>query len=1487
MKIRPILLCVFLTFCVFRGFAFSQDQPAVQLPDGVKAVWDVSKAAHESTPTRESICINGLWQWQPAKSEPKKSEHEASASAPVTDSEPPTENWGWFKVPGCWPGITDWMQKDSQRVYAHPSWKDTRLGSVKTAWYQREIEIPENWKDRRILLKADYVMSRAVVFIDGKRVGEILFPAGELDLTGVCEPGKKYTLSLEVTALPLADVIAIFGDTNAPKQGEASVPRRGLCGDLFLVSEPKGARIVDVRVETSVRNGEITVYTKLENINPDERCHLSISIGSSTSNFALWGDGFKNGSVFVAKPAWKPEKLWDIHTPENMYEMTVSIEKGLPNNGFWPAGEARFHDVAFPIRFGFREFWIDGRDLYLNGSRIWLSCIPVANAQVGAALANYAAAKESLLRLKSIGVNFVYMCNYDCNPGSYLSFREILKAADDVGMLVALTQPHFGHYDWSFPDAETQNGYARLAKFFVREAQNHPSVVFYTMSHNGVGYAEDMNPDLMDGIAAPRNQWEKNASEKAIRAEAIVRRLDSSRIVYHHSSGNLGVMHDSNFYVNWVPVQEMCDWFEHWAKVGVKPMFTCEYGVPFTWDWAMYRGWYNGVREFGSAPAPWEFCNAEWNAQFLGDAAFQIGEPEKKNLRWEAKQFHALFNDNGKVWHRWDYPVQIGSQEFTDQDPVLAKYITDNWRAFRTWGLSINSFWEHGRLWSLKPGVDKSRKNYDTDWDNLQRPGFSPDFQDQRYERIDLAFERDDWIPSPAAEALMRNNGPLLGYIAGKDGAFTSKDHNFLPGETIEKQLVMINNTRQKMSCGSFYGIDLPKRKKVVSFYYVDLETGNTDQIPIQTKLPDNLASGEYDISAGFSFGYPDRVREEDTFTIHVMPPPEKIPAMNIALFDPKGETAKLLDEMGVKYRIVKDANELKVVATSKSYPDTAGTSNLRPERPEHNSPGQGVLAAALGHVAPQPNSRPERTRQLPSTLPLPLQGGRSFYVTHTQGDAALCPGLLCVALSGRNVMTTTGHGVMTTTGRDVMATSGRGVTATGFSIMPLLTGILQGDTPSNKNTPSNDILIIGKDALDISGDGFDLSKMPDGMKVIVFEQTAQTLEKRLGFRTAQYGLRQVFRRVTDHPLLHNIADENLRDWRGEATLLPPRLEYTTNEQVFNGAPTVEWCGIPVTRMWRCGNRGNVASVLIEKPACGDFLPILDGGFSMQYSPLMEYRQGKGMILFCQLDVTGRTENDPAATQLVGNMLRYLKDWKGEPKRTVVYIGNEEYAKFLEKMGVSFVDTFLNIDRSGWGGSWNMSPRNYVAILAPGQNASKTTWAHLGRSIYLKPFDVPRDRVLSIGLNQDELKVAFPEITVENKEHISTWFEPFGVNSPLRGIGPADLHNRDPKNFPLVTGGQGVEVVGDGILAVADEGRTVICGMAPWQFSADEQSFKRTFRRTAFTLSRILGNMNIDMQTPLPGRFHGQVGKNEQRWLDGLYLDKPVEWDDPYRFFRW
>ena len=250
-----------------------------------------------------------------------------------------------------------------------------------------------------------------------------------------------------------------------------------------------------------------------------------------------------------------PDKLWDLHTPQNTCNLEVSLLDAA----------CTVLDTSWTERFGFREFWIDGRDFFLNGTRVFLSAIPLDNAQISAALAGYTAARESLERLQSFGINFVHTHNYGCEPGSHLGFAEILRAADDVGMLVSFSQPHFSHYEWQAPEADRNNGYARHAEFYVRAAQNHPSVVMYSMSHNATGYNEDMNPDMIDGLQDPRDTWALRNSKLALRAEAIVQRLDPKRIVYHHASGNLGSMHAINFYPNFVPIQELSDWFEHWA----------------------------------------------------------------------------------------------------------------------------------------------------------------------------------------------------------------------------------------------------------------------------------------------------------------------------------------------------------------------------------------------------------------------------------------------------------------------------------------------------------------------------------------------------------------------------------------------------------------------------------------------------------------------------------------------------------------------------------------------------------------------------------------------------------------------------------------------------------------------------------------------------------------------------------------------------------
>src|ERR1035438_8170206 len=127
----------------------------------------------------------------------------------------------------------------------------------------------------------------------------------------------------------------------------------------------------------------------------------------------------------------------------------------------------------------------------------------------------------------------VYTHNYDCKPGTHLSFEETLTAADDAGMLVAFSMPHFHDYDWKTADAARTNGYAQHAAFYARVAQNHPSVVAYATSHNATGYFEVMNPDLIDGLYSPPSNpgYDKNI-KIVMGVQNTIHALDPTRVIY-------------------------------------------------------------------------------------------------------------------------------------------------------------------------------------------------------------------------------------------------------------------------------------------------------------------------------------------------------------------------------------------------------------------------------------------------------------------------------------------------------------------------------------------------------------------------------------------------------------------------------------------------------------------------------------------------------------------------------------------------------------------------------------------------------------------------------------------------------------------------------------------------------------------------------------------------------------------------------------------
>jgi hypothetical protein len=563
--------------------------------------------------------------------------------------------------------------------------------------------------------------------------------------------------------------------------------------------------------------------------------------------------------------------------------------------------------------------------------------------------------------------------------------------------------------------------------------------------------------------------------------------------------------------------------------------------------------------------------------------------------------------------------------------------------------------------------------------------------------------------------------------LAGKPEQVTSKDHNFFPGETVAKQIVVVNDGREPVTCESEWRLNLPQplsgRKTIV------IAPGGQERVTLRFVLPETLAPAAYRLEATFK---PSNGKSQaDHLVINVLsrPEPLKVDA-RLALFDPSGETRTVLEKL--------------VVQT----------------------------------------------------------------VTVVIGDSLTV----------------------------------------------------------------YDILIIGKAALTAGNALPDLTPVRAGLKVILFEQTADALQTRLGFRVQEYGLRNVVARLPDHPVLDRITAESLRDWRGAATLLSPRLSYELQPRL---GPTVLWSGLRVPHLWRCGNRGNVASVLIEKPACGDFLSILDGGYALQYSALLEHQEGRGLLLFCQADVSGRTESDPVAESLVHNLLAYAAEWQPHARREAIYAGEPAGKKYLEDAGLSV--------RNYEG---EKIPLDKVLLLGPGAgNLLKQA------ASFIAEFLEAGGGVLAIGLDQHDADVVFPErIRMRRAEHINAFFEPPRFRSLLAGVAPADVHNRDPREVSLVEAG--AEIAGDGVLATSNKLQLVFCQLAPWRFenNSGQMNLKRTKRRLDVMLTRLLANLGVEAAIPLLERFRKSVAgnpQNEQRWSKGFYLDQPEEWDDPYRFFRW
>ena len=852
-------------------------------PDGssTERLWSFDDAWRARTTTRESVCLNGLWQFLPL----------LPGNSGITDVPPDHSGWGYFKVPGIWENSLD---KDDQIYYLPPEIaKEFKPEKLNSAWYRRSVTIPADWKNRRIELYVDQIQTCAKLFVDGREAGEFYYPGGTLDLTGRLQPGKTHMLALLVSAKAESGQVFM-----APGRLVSSdVNNRGLSGDVFLNAGPTGAAVGDVHVITSVRRGEITFDTGVERMTRG-RFRLTADIYDGEKLVKHFESPLfrpESGKRFRRQwsESWTDPKLWDIDTPENLYTVRLKMVDESGN----------LLDEFHPQEFGFREFYISGRDFYLNGKKIHLRAVESdITRDLGLSTPELIRYRVDLAR--QFHTNFMISTDYTASAGNSQYMPAFYEELSRAGIMTALTLPHWRNFGGDLNDPEQAELYRQQAEHLIRRYQNVPGVVMYAMSHNSCGYAGDQNP-MKIGNGYELEKKLKPAERKvspikgflecrseAVIAEKLARSFDSSRPIYHHA-GNLGAVHSVNCYLNWVPRQERGDWLEDWEKNGRKPVFFVEYGMPHECSWSSYRG-QHFIYSVNALQCMWV---NEFNAAILGEQAYHMTGQKISFARIQEKL--------GKGNQCISFANELHGprlNEISDVDKVRSHMNVGGIRNMRARGISGLLPWDHWSsfLWIAPLFPNELNPNRFKD---LKKPGVVPDMLLGKGGKF--TNPRVRFVMTDTGRSLIAEMSPELGFIAGKIGDFSECGHNFRPGETVEKSLLLLNDTRRDLKVP--YRWSVPALK-VGDSGTVEIEPGCRVDIPIRFRIPSETAATALQIQAEFDF--PGGTRQ-DSFPFYVIPAVQAELKSAVGLFDPEGSATPMLKELGVNAKIVRSDADL------------------------------------------------------------------------------------------------------------------------------------------------------------------------------------------------------------------------------------------------------------------------------------------------------------------------------------------------------------------------------------------------------------------------------------------------------------------------------------------------------------------------------------------------------------------------------------------------
>src|SRR5690606_15866528 len=260
------------------------------------------------------------------------------------------------------PGSTDQAGK-GYKTQDMTSIRLTRAFEYKgIAWYEKEILVPLEWKDKEVELFLERPHWETRVWVNGKPAGkkESLSTPHVYDVGGLVQPGKKNTVRIRVNNEKIYNLEyahAISAETQTNWNGIAGEIRLQAFDKVFLkdiqVYPDIPAKKAKVRMEIanttqSAVQGSLTFANKV--INSDKPISLPLThLDFSGRDSLIFAE-----TEFDLGPDLQ---LWDEFNPA-LYELTVTLEA---NN------QDIFLRNQRSVTYGLRELGVQGTQFIFNG----------------------------------------------------------------------------------------------------------------------------------------------------------------------------------------------------------------------------------------------------------------------------------------------------------------------------------------------------------------------------------------------------------------------------------------------------------------------------------------------------------------------------------------------------------------------------------------------------------------------------------------------------------------------------------------------------------------------------------------------------------------------------------------------------------------------------------------------------------------------------------------------------------------------------------------------------------------------------------------------------------------------------------------------------------------------------------------------------------------------------------------------------------------